>query len=289
MPGADAERLTGIADVRPRDAFREAFVAAVGSGRAVYTPLPGRVDRRRDARPRFSVMRRQPPPIRWDGQPSREAIFREVRRCRTSREHPRSRSDTRQTTGHQDHARDRALRESTHVAGLAMAEAMRSAGPGMHEHEIEAIGDWVFKSRSAQGIAYFGLVATGANAIYPHYHAGTDELKDGDLVLFDYAPDYRLLLVRRDAHVSRQRPLLAGAARAVWHLREALLGLDGRRSGRGRRLRRHRPGRDAVMDRIVGSWSSRPRAPAAAERFVDALRTTSGTRSATSSGWKSTT
>jgi Xaa-Pro aminopeptidase len=41
----------------------------------------------------------------------------------------------------------------------------------------------------AQGIAYFALVATGQNAFYPHYHAGTDVLRDDDLVLFDYAPD----------------------------------------------------------------------------------------------------
>jgi Xaa-Pro aminopeptidase len=32
-------------------------------------------------------------------------------------------------------------------------------------------------------------VATGGNAFYPHYHAGTDVLREGDLVLFDYAPD----------------------------------------------------------------------------------------------------
>ncbi|HEX6322663.1 MAG TPA: M24 family metallopeptidase, partial [Vicinamibacterales bacterium] len=33
------------------------------------------------------------------------------------------------------------------------------------------------------------LVATGTNAAYPHYHGGRAPLGDGDLVLFDYAPD----------------------------------------------------------------------------------------------------
>jgi len=33
-------------------------------------------------------------------------------------------------------------------------------------------------------------VASGKSAYWPHYHAGTGELKPGDLVVFDYAPDY---------------------------------------------------------------------------------------------------
>jgi len=68
---------------------------------------------------------------------------------------------------------------------------MRSARVGMYEHEIEAIGDYIFKRHNAQGAAYFGLVATGRNAAWPHYHAAQSVLKDGDLVLFDYAPDYK--------------------------------------------------------------------------------------------------
>jgi len=67
---------------------------------------------------------------------------------------------------------------------------MRSAEPGMYEYEIEAIGDYVFKQHNAQGPAYFGLVAAGKNAAWPHYHAAQTQLKAGDLVLFDYAPDY---------------------------------------------------------------------------------------------------
>jgi Xaa-Pro aminopeptidase len=83
------------------------------------------------------------------------------------------------------------LRESSRIAGLAMMEAMRSAEPGMYEYEVEAIGDYIFKSHNAQGPAYFGLVAAGKNAAWPHYHAAQAQMKAGDLVLFDYAPDYQ--------------------------------------------------------------------------------------------------
>ena len=70
-------------------------------------------------------------------------------------------------------------------------EAMRSAEPGMYEYELEAIADYVFKKSNAQGVAYFALVAAGKNASWPHYHASQTRTRDGDLVLFDYAPDYK--------------------------------------------------------------------------------------------------
>jgi len=49
----------------------------------------------------------------------------------------------------------------------------------------------VFKVNNAQGAAYFALVAAGTNSAYPHYHGAQTKTKDGDLVLFDYAPDYK--------------------------------------------------------------------------------------------------
>ncbi|MEO7274520.1 MAG: M24 family metallopeptidase [Vicinamibacterales bacterium] len=67
---------------------------------------------------------------------------------------------------------------------------MRSARIGMYEYEIEAMGDYVFKANNAPGLAYFALVEAGTNSAYPHYHAAQTKTTDGDLVLFDYAPDY---------------------------------------------------------------------------------------------------
>jgi Xaa-Pro aminopeptidase len=40
-------------------------------------------------------------------------------------------------------------------------------------------------------VGYYALVAAGTNAAWPHYHASRAQLRDGDLVLFDYAPDYK--------------------------------------------------------------------------------------------------
>jgi Xaa-Pro aminopeptidase len=83
------------------------------------------------------------------------------------------------------------IREATRIAGLAIMEAMRDAQPGMHEYELQADAEFVFKQLGAYGPSYFALIATGTNTYYTHYHKNTAVLKDGDLVQIDYGPDYK--------------------------------------------------------------------------------------------------
>ena len=49
----------------------------------------------------------------------------------------------------------------------------------------------VFKKHGALGASYFALIATGPNTYYTHYNRNTATLADGDLVQFDYAPDFK--------------------------------------------------------------------------------------------------
>jgi len=83
------------------------------------------------------------------------------------------------------------VREATRIAGEGIMEAMRSAAPGMYEYELAAIADYIFRKNNTQGIGYYALVAAGKNAAWPHYHASQTRTRDGDMVLFDYAPDYK--------------------------------------------------------------------------------------------------
>ena len=52
----------------------------------------------------------------------------------------------------------------------------------------------MFKKFGALGPSYFALIATGQNTYYTHYNRSTAVLGDGDLVQFDYAPDYKYYL-----------------------------------------------------------------------------------------------
>jgi len=83
------------------------------------------------------------------------------------------------------------IREATRITGLGIMEAMRDARPGMFEYELQADAEFVFKKYGAQGAAYFALIATGTNTLYSHYHKNTAQLQNGELVQFDYAPDFK--------------------------------------------------------------------------------------------------
>jgi len=187
-PGPAAEQLTGIEHVLPRADF-DTFVPTLAR-RKVYAPVRGEtVLMGTPDRANAHARAREADP--WDLQGSREAYFK----ARLAEKAPGATFENLDDVLDQlrmvKSPREIALlRESSRIAGLAMMEAMRSAEPGMYEYEIEAIGDYIFKQHNALGPAYFGLVAAGKNSAWPHYHAAQTQMKAGDLVLFDYAPDY---------------------------------------------------------------------------------------------------
>jgi Xaa-Pro aminopeptidase len=272
VPGDEAARLTGIRDVRQRDAFAEAFKAAAGAGRVVYTP--SRAESVAAVTP-DSAMRSAAEAAAdpWDGRASREAAFAAKLKAAAPAADIKDLDPMLDAVRVIKTPREIALiREATRISGLGIMEAMRAARPGLREHEIEAIADWVFKTHGSQGIAYFALVAAGKNAIYPHYHGGAAELKADDLVLFDYAPDYHYYasdVTRMFPASGRfspvQRELYGVYLKMYLALMESI-----RPNAAPRDILREATGK---MDRIVAGWTfSRAAHKQAAERFVHQLR-----------------
>jgi len=188
-PGDDAAKLTGIERVVPREEFAAAAKAL--TGRIVYTTFRGetRGAGTPDREAAHAAARAADP---WDGQKSREDWFMGKLREQATGVELVNLDPILDAMRMIKSPREIAvIRESTRIAAQGIMEAMRSAEPGMYEYELEAIADYVFKKNNAQGIAYFALVAAGKNASWPHYHAAQTRTKDGDLVLFDYAPDYK--------------------------------------------------------------------------------------------------
>jgi Xaa-Pro aminopeptidase len=186
--GPAAAQLTGFEQVKPRAEF-DAFVPSL-AGRKIYAPVRGETVLM--GTPDHSELhRRAREADPWDLQGSREAYFKSRLAEKAPGATLENLDDILDEMRMVKSPREIALlRESSRIAALAHMEAMRSAEPGMYEYEIEAIGDYVFKAHNAQGPAYFGLVAAGTNAFWPHYHAAQTRMKDGDLVLMDYAPDF---------------------------------------------------------------------------------------------------
>ena len=84
------------------------------------------------------------------------------------------------------------IRKASELAGLGMMEAIRSTEPGVKEYQLEAAARYVFIVNGARLDAYRSITAAGnVNINNMHYYRNSDELKDGDWVLMDYAPDFR--------------------------------------------------------------------------------------------------
>jgi len=193
MPGEDAVRLTGLSAVLPRDAFADAVTAIGRDRRTVFIPEGGDViggGSRGEVRGVANATKNDP----RDGRESRHDAF--VEKVRAAAGWPdmpvRNLDPIVDTLRAVKSPREIAvIREATRLAGDGILEAMREAEPGLYEYELQAVAEYVFKKGGAQGPAYFALVATGPNTVYSHYHKGTRRLASGDLVQFDYAPDFQ--------------------------------------------------------------------------------------------------
>lgn len=127
----------------------------------------------------------------WDGTASREARLAESLRARFPQ------FEVRDLTPVLDAARlikspreIELIKKATRLSGLALMEAMRSTVPGLTEYELDAVAKYVYYRNGAQGDAYYSLIASGPNAVFPHYNVGKRVMRDGELLLMDYAPDY---------------------------------------------------------------------------------------------------
>lgn len=81
------------------------------------------------------------------------------------------------------------LRRAGEICAEATVRAIQCTKPGVFEYELAALGEYVYRVQGARGAAYNPIVASGKNIWHPHYWRNDQVLKDGDLILFDCAPD----------------------------------------------------------------------------------------------------
>lgn len=191
FPGDEAVRATGIESVLSREQFAAVLTDFAKDDRAIYTPYrPEVLGSASSSDPAALAKNTKNDP--WDGRPSREEVFIEKLKAASPRSEIGNLDPILDTMRGTKSSREIAImREATRIAGLGIIEAMRDCKPGMYEYELQADAEFVFKKYGAYGAAYFALIATGPNAFYSHYHKNTAKLQDGDLVQFDYAPDYK--------------------------------------------------------------------------------------------------
>ena len=82
------------------------------------------------------------------------------------------------------------IRECGRIGALGFDEAMRVTRPGMYEYQVVAACDFIYQHEGTSGPAYFAIAASGERGLTWHYNANNHKMKDGDVILLDYAPDH---------------------------------------------------------------------------------------------------
>ncbi len=190
-PGEEAAQATGIESVLPRDEFKATVDGFARDARIIYTPFrPEVLGSASSSDPAALARATKNDP--WDGRSSREEAFIGKLKAAAPQSEIKDLDPILDLMrGIKSPREIEIIREATRIAGRGIMEAMRDAKPGMYEYELQADAEFVFKKYGAYGAAYFALIATGKNTFYSHYHKDTAKLEKGDLVQFDYAPDYK--------------------------------------------------------------------------------------------------
>jgi Xaa-Pro aminopeptidase len=191
----DAEQvktLTGADDVRSTAAMAEAWPLGTAAATAIYVesaPAEGHAQSRGELRAADAAMAADS----WDGALPRHSRFAELVRVRNPRTAIKDLTPILDTLRSVKSPREIALvRRASQIAGLGLMEAMRSSQAGVYEYQLDAAARYVFLLSDARLDGYRSITASGtANISNGHYFRNSSALKDGDLVLMDYAPDYR--------------------------------------------------------------------------------------------------
>ncbi|UZR98820.1 M24 family metallopeptidase [Chondrinema litorale] len=188
------KQLTGVDRVRAIE-FLSSDLISTGLIRPpaplLYTPLSP-AETGNDSRDELLYGQARASSDPWDGQETREALFVQKLKERVPQFEIHDLSpilDSMRLI--KSPAEIKLIRQATKIAGEGIIEAMRSTKPGVYEYQLDAAAKYIFHLNGARGDGYASIIGGGTNAFMGHYFHKTDVLNDGDLVLMDYAPDYK--------------------------------------------------------------------------------------------------
>ncbi len=189
----EVRRLTGVDAVLPVERLsRETFGAMLRAPRPLlyvpFSPAEGEAQSRDELLAHQAGVAGDP----WDGRPSRDAHFLQLLASRYPALERRDLTPVLDTLRYVKSAREIALiRKASLLAGLGLLEAMKSTRAGVFEYQVAAVARFTFLANGARFEGYNPIAGGGTNAWMGHYSRNLDALKDGDMVLVDYAPDLR--------------------------------------------------------------------------------------------------
>jgi Xaa-Pro aminopeptidase len=187
-------RLTGVDAVASTKVMTETWMRQLLRGPRVvvftpFAPAEGNGQSRGELQSANAAIALDP----WDGRPSREAHFVASLRSRFPRVEVSDLTPILDELRSVKSPREIALiRRASQLAGRGLIEAMKSTRPGAYEYQLDASARYVFLANRARLEGYRSITAAGTDNIWNmHYYRNLDRLKEGDLVLMDFAPEYR--------------------------------------------------------------------------------------------------
>ena len=82
------------------------------------------------------------------------------------------------------------MRKAIHITCDALKEAMKALEPGMNEFNIEAVVEYVFKSKGSEHEGYPSIVGGGENSCILHYETSRKKLISKDMLVCDVGAEY---------------------------------------------------------------------------------------------------
>ena len=210
------KQITGVSSVLSSSEMTEEKIRSLlgGAGAVIFTPFApaeGNGQSRDELRGAIAAIEADP----WDGRPSRETHFRKLLQARFPGAEMRNLTPILDELRSVKSPREIALiRRALQLAGRGLIEAMKSSRPGVFEYQLDAAARYVFLSGGARLEGYRSITAAGtANIWNMHYYRNTAELKAGDLVLMDFAPEVGCYTSDIGADVAGERQIQPGSGR----------------------------------------------------------------------------
>lgn len=82
------------------------------------------------------------------------------------------------------------LQQAIDLTSAAHRAALAAIRPGMYEYEVEALIEYVFRSRGSQRVGFNSIVGSGPNATTLHYEENERRMEADDLVVMDIGAEW---------------------------------------------------------------------------------------------------
>lgn len=173
---AEAEDISGVADVRLLSAFETDFhgLAASGNYENLYLDLfrVSPSDHDRPAHRFLKTVQREYPYLKIENA---NVIVRELRTIKQPCE-------------------IEAIRRAEEITRDGILAMMRASKPGMYEYQYKAEFDHVLGQYGPQGPGFPSIISAGKNNFCIHYYSYTGQAMDGDMILNDVGAQHDNLM-----------------------------------------------------------------------------------------------